>query len=120
MERNDFISINYTDKDGIDYKIAVTRKKANKRTQINCKNNHVVWKQMYPLGTCSNNSTEEVICQPSTFIEPGKLCILVISGKPDMIVGLEEGIFLSAKSLENADLNKMYVMSEQAFSQLKF
>ena len=103
---------------GVNYKIGKTKEAAGKRTQICCKDNAVIWKQQYPLGIAPV-STENVICQPGAFIEKGMVCILVITGKPDIIEGLEDGAFLSAKSWGNADSSKLYVMSEKAFSELK-
>lgn len=112
-----FIRVIDTNKDGIDYKIGITQKKADKRTRISCKDNNVIWSQTYPLGI-SPVSEENVICQPSTFIEKGRVSILVISGKPDLIEGLEEGAFLSAGSWDRHSSDKLYVMSEKAFSEL--
>ena len=103
---------------GVNYKIGKTKKAAGKRTQICCKDNAVIWKQQYPLGIAPV-STENVVCQPGAFIEKGMICVLVITGKPDIIEGLEDGAFLSAKSWGSADLSKLYVMSEKAFSELK-
>ena len=103
------ISIEYLNKNGVNYKIGKTKEAAGKRTQICCKDNAVIWKQQYP----------HVICQPGAFIEKGMVCVLVITGKPDIIEGLEDGAFLSAKSWGNADSGKLYVMSEKAFSELK-
>ena len=112
------ISIEYLSKNGVNYKIGKTKEAAGKRTQICCKDNAVIWKQQYPLGIAPV-STENVICQPGAFIEKGMVCILVITGKPHIIEGLEDGAFLSAKSWGSADSSKLYVMSEKAFSELK-
>lgn len=113
-----FVSINYANKNGTDYKIGLTQKKANKRTHIYCEDNHVIWRQLYPAGLgCAIE--EKVICQPSTFIETGVICVLVISGKPGSIAGLEEGVFLSAKSWGDVSFDKIYVISEKAFAKLK-
>ena len=103
---------------GVNYKIGKTKEAAGKRTQICCKDNAVIWKQQYPLGIAPV-STENVICQPGAFIEKGMVCVLVITGKPDIIEGLEDGAFLSAKSWGSADSSKLYVMSEKTFSELK-
>lgn len=118
MKECDYTVTNYISKNGIAYKIARTIKKANKKTQILCTNNSVVWRQTYPLGRCPV-VVESVICQPSSFIEKEKICILVISGKPDGILGLDEGLFLSAQFFSIATFNKIYVMSENAFSKLE-
>ena len=117
MNENTFIRIIDLSKDGIDYKIGVTQKNADKRTRISCKDNAVIWCQTYPLGI-SPVSEENVICQPSAFIEKGRISVLVISGKPDLIEGLDEGAFLSAGSWDRRASDKLYVMSENAFSQL--
>lgn len=116
---NNKILVEYLNKNGVDYKIGVTRRKANKRTRIHCKNNHVIWEQIYPLGW-HPVSEETVICQPSAFMEKGVVCVLVVAGKPNGISGLEEGVFLSAQSWDSSNPNKFYVMTEKAFSNLKF
>ena len=113
-----YISVEYLSKNGVNYKIGKTKEAAGKRTQICCKDNAVIWKQQYPLGIAPV-STENVICKPGAFIEKGMVCVLVITGKPDIIEGLEDGAFLSAKSWGSADSSKLYVMSEKAFSELK-
>ena len=43
------ISIEYLNKNGVNYKIGKTKEAAGKRTQICCKDNAVIWKQQYPL-----------------------------------------------------------------------
>lgn len=118
MTSNTFILTNRFMKDGVVYKIGITQRKAGNKTQIRCENNSVIWIQRYPLGI-EPVSEETVICQPSAFMEKDCVCVLVISGKPDIITGLEEGNFLSAKSWERRSTDKLYVMSENAFLKLK-
>ena len=46
------------------------------------------------------------------------VCVFVVSGKPDIICGLDDGIFSSGRMLNiNTNPNKLYVMSEVAFNQ---
>ncbi len=102
------------------WKIAFTEKKANSRTRIHCMNNEIIWEQVIPNGHAPIYE-KTVICQPSSFMEKDKISVLVISGSPDIICGLDEGRIASAKQAENNgfDSGKLYVMSEKAFKALQ-
>jgi hypothetical protein len=101
------------------YKIIFTKRKANKRVKIHCTGNQIIWEHMYPLGR-SPLSVKTNICQPSSVIDVKMFCVFVISGKPDIICGLDDGIFSSVRMINvnrNTNTNKLYVMSEVAFNQ---
>lgn len=97
------------------YKILVTKIKCNKKYRIYCKRNQITGEKLIPLGR-SPISVIEFVYQTSTVIESDTICLVVISGKPSIICGLDEGIFSSIRTLDiNTEKNKLYVMSECAF-----
>ncbi len=96
---------------GIHFKIGVTAQNANRHTVIECRSQGVVWQQLHALGV-SPVSEEQMLCPPS-FMESGKMCILLINGSPANITGLDEGIYLSIKREYRA--GGLYVMSTAAF-----
>ena len=116
-EETDYLNIYYLHAEERLYKIIFTKRKANKRAKIHCADNQIMWEHIYPLGR-SPLSVKTIICQPSSIIDVNMFCVFVVSGKPDMICGLDEGIFLSVKMLNiNTNPNKLYIMSEVAFKQ---
>lgn len=113
-DESEFLKIFYPENTGHKLKIGFTKKKANKKTVIHCRENCIEWQQFYPVGI-RPTSTTEVICQPSSYLESGTLCILVISGCPAYISGLDEEAFSSARMFDARHCGKLYVMSERAF-----
>ena len=89
-------------------------KKAGRGTRIHCRENGTVyWEQFYPFGGMSQPQREEfVLMKPKC--ESGECTIVVISGKPAMIIGLDECGFVSAKGARKNE-SDIYVMSEAAF-----
>ncbi len=116
-EGTEYLKISDFKKDEVKYKIAVTKKRANKRTRIHCEENQIIWEQMYPLGRCPSSEKTNIL-QPSGFIEKNCICILVISGKPSFIIGLDEGVYSSAKRFSKDIKSHLYVMSKAAFKAL--
>ena len=117
-EETDYLTIYSVSTEEKIYRIAFTKRKANKRVRIHCIDNQIVWEQVFPLGR-SPLSVRTTICQPTSIMSPDKCCIIVISGKPDHISGLDEGFFASAKRFTTECCNKsIYVMSEKAFRRL--
>ena len=95
-------------------KVKMTKKKATRRTVIYCKDNgSVLWEQRYPSGRPSFTINGETVLCDLSFCEPDTLCVLLIRGKPNPIVGLDEGRFCSAHGTPRPD--SLYVMSEAAF-----
>ena len=116
-EETDYLNIYYLHTEERDYKIIFTKQKANKKTKIHCADNQIIWEQMYPL-SISPLSVKIMICQPSSIIDVDKFCVFVISGKPNIICGLDQGLFSSVKMLNiNTSKNNLCVMSEVAFKQ---
>ncbi len=100
------------------YRVALTKVKADKRVSIHCSNNQILWEQLLPNGHIPL-SEKAVICQPSQLLQNAAVSILVISGKPSIICGLDEGRIASAKCFDPADRKeRLYVMSQAAFRAL--
>lgn len=113
IEENEFYKTVYFEKRERPYFIYVSKRTANKGTHIHCRENGTIyWEQLYLFGGMSRASSEEnVLIKP--LVEKSKIQIVLISGKPGAINGLDEGIFVSSRG-EKRD-NCIYVMSETAF-----
>ena len=101
-------------KDGQKFVLYITRAAATKATHIHCKDDGSVYREvLYPFGGYTNPSrVESVLVKPQR--KADETVIVVIKGKPGIITGLDEGIFVSSrgKIKTNKDI---YVMSETAF-----
>ena len=97
------------------YEIYFTRKRANKYSIIHCKNNTIEWEQFPILPRIIGRRYGEK--EPIIRLAPSKDCvrIFVIMGKPNSIIGLDDGIF---RSVHKYDENYINVMSEARFKEL--
>ena len=96
------------------YEIYFTRKRANRYSIIHCKNNTIEWEQFPVLPRIAGRRYG--IREPIIKLAPSKDCIriFVIMGKPNSIIGLDEGIF---RSTHKYDENYINVMSESRFKE---
>ena len=95
------------------FKLMTVKKMAGKRSVIHCyPNGDVQWEQIYPLGIHPVSIVMH-ICSPR-FLEKGKICILLIRGRPSCITGLDEGLIRSAHV--PCGEGAVYVMSKRAYS----
>ena len=101
--------------DGKKYEIYFTRKRANRYSIIHCKNNTIEWEQFPVLPRIMGRRYGER--EPIISLSPSKELarIFVIMGKPNSIIGLDEGIF---RSIHKYDGNYINVMSEARFKEL--
>ena len=97
------------------YEIYFTRQRANKYSIIHCKNNTIEWEQFPILPRIIGRRYGEK--EPIIRLAPSKDCvrIFVIMGKPNSIIGLDDGIF---RSVHKYDENYINVMSEARFKEL--
>ena len=97
------------------YEIYFTRNRANRYSIIHCKNNTIEWEQFPVLPRIAGRRYG--IREPIIKLAPSKDCIriFVIMGKPNSIIGLDEGIF---RSIHKYDENYINVMSESRFKEL--
>ncbi len=100
------------------FRIAFTKRAANKRVVVHCQNDNVALEERIPMGL-HPVSELTVICKPSELMSNERRTLLVISGTPDMICGLDDGIIASAKKYAvEASTKYLYVMSERVFEKL--
>ena len=97
------------------YEVYFTKKRANKYSLIHCKNNTIEWEQFPILPRVVGRRYG--IREPIIALSPSKECIriFVIMGRPNSIIGLDEGVF---RSIHKYDENYINVMSEARFKEL--
>ena len=89
-----------------------TKNTANKFTQIDCRQDTLSSKQTHPVGHIRNGFSVTPIIKPKR--GKGEIVMVIIKGKPEVITGLDEGIFVSSRGSLKKD-SDVYVMSEAAF-----
>lgn len=101
-------------KGGRNYTVYVSKARANKGTHVECRDDNTIhWIQLYPFGGMSSPSrVERVFLKPIPKNE--ETTVVIIKGKPGLITGLDEGIFVSSRGTPKSK-NSVYVMSEGAF-----
>lgn len=98
---------------GVLYRIITTKRRANRRSLIRCLNNDVVWEQIPLLYLHDNERGRgKVIDSIPVDIDKKFVTFFVIKGRPQSILGLDEGMFRSAKHF---DPSYITLMSERKF-----
>ena len=112
MDKIGLVKFEYDNKK---YEIYFTRKRANRYSIIHCINNTIEQEQFPVLPRIAGRRYG--IREPIIKLAPSKDCIkiFVIMGKPNSIIGLDEGIF---RSIHKYDENYINVMSESRFKDL--
>ena len=98
-----------------DYKVIVTKRRANGHTVIHCEDNRIAWEQVprFPRFAGRNYGDKT----PIYTAIPDKTCVtvFVVRGKPDGFVGLDDGVFRCADNFDEQSIN---VMSWRRFRRL--
>lgn len=98
---------------GKKYTVYKSNQTATKTTQIHCDENKTVyWVQYYPVGHVVGMPVKTVLIKP--YRAEDETVIVLIKGKPSLIVGLDENGFVSARGISKSK-SDIYVMSESAF-----
>lgn len=94
--------------------VFVSQKTATKGTQIKCgKNGTVYWEQTYRVGGhIASTSEVSVLVKPQRSTD--ETVIVLIKGKPSVIIGLDENGFVSSRGQKKSP-HDVFVMSEAAF-----
>lgn len=97
------------------YVVFMSKNSATKATRIYCDiDNTVYWEQYYMMGGhCSPYIVKSVLVKPNRAKD--EIVLVVIKGKPGMIIGLDEGIWVSAKKGKLNSSKDIFVMSEAVF-----
>lgn len=88
-----------------------TLKKATKRVIVTCSGHTVSAVHLYPVTHHTVASEDEFHIDVANMLENDTVTVVVISGKPGLIKGLDEGIFVSASGSPKGK-RFVYVMSE--------
>lgn len=109
---NDALRLYELNFDGHTFAVYVTKEKATKKSVVHCYSwGSVTLEKIYPNGISPVSEVTNLF-QPE-LIKKDKITVLLISGSPGNIVGLDNGIVYSARrGYENG---KFYVMSMSAF-----
>ena len=91
-----------------------TNRKATKRIIVTCSGHTVSAVHLYPVTHHTVASEEEFNIDVADMQSKDIIPIVVISGKPGLIKGLDDGIFVSANNSANAN-GRVFVMSEARF-----
>ncbi len=93
--------------------VYLLKKKASKATIIHLlESTDIVWEQLYPFGGKSRpSSVKKIVLKP--LIEKGRRTTVLYKGKPQMIRGLDEGIFVS--DISRCKEGSVLFMSKKAF-----
>ena len=96
------------------YVVYATKKAATKYVHIHCKGGTVYWERFYP----NTGPVASPISEITAWIRPeckkDETAIVLIKGKPGIITGLDEDIFVSAHGQKKKP-SDVFVMSEAAF-----
>ncbi len=95
------------------YRIKKSNRSAGRRTEIHC-GTDVVWKQYYPVVGGGNLIHDTHVLCRTAFAEKGERGIVLISGKPMIITGLDSGCIVSSRGKVKSP-DDVYVMSAAAF-----
>ena len=97
------------------FAVYYTKKNATKGTRIYCENDGAVyWEQLTMMGgMCTPSIEKHILVKPKKELD--EELIVVIKGKPSVIVGLDEGRWVSARSGKANKKDDIFVMSETAF-----
>lgn len=88
-------------------------KAATRNTHIECRENGTIyWTQWYPVGHVSLVPETDVLIKPERGNQ--ETVIVLIKGKPSVIIGLDEHGFVSSRNTPTKPTD-IYVMSEAAF-----
>ena len=99
--------------DNINFVVYELKLKARKNSQIICKEDGGIYlRKFYPSGKATPIKEEHILCKPKK--SSNEMVIVLIFGKPEMIIGLDEGIFVSAKG-KTKTKKDIYVMTEEEF-----
>ena len=115
---NKFTSYTF-DYNGIHVMLKKTNKKATKRIIVTCSGHTVSAVHLYPVTHHTVASEEEFNIDVADMLDKNAVALVVISGKPGLIKGLDEGIFVSANNSSHRN-GRILVMSEARFKTFDF
>lgn len=109
---NDALELYELDFEGLPFAIYVTKERAVKKSVVKCYSwGSVSLERIYPNGISPVSEVKNLF-HPE-LIKKAKVTVLLISGSPGNITGLDNGIVYSAR--RGYEVGNLYVMSKSAF-----
>ena len=98
---------------GQKYTVYQSKQIATKATHIDCKEDGAIyWEHFFSIGTVATTSEKQLLIKPCP--KNNEVTIVLIKGKPAVIVGLDANGFVSSRGIRKKQ-SDIYVMSEAAF-----
>lgn len=125
VEETEYVKTYEFEYGGVNYRVSVTKDRADSHTVVRCEKRNIVWEQYSKLprlygGGFINNvklpyGDDHFNAPGIAEVKPikGIITLFVISGKPGSIEGLDDGIFRSARNFGGDKF--VHVMSMTAF-----
>lgn len=114
-EQTEFVSIYRVRIEEKEYKILLTKRRANHHTVIHCEHNRILWEQVPLFPRFAGKNYGDKIPIFSAIPEKTCVTIFVVKGKLNGFVGLDEGVFRCA---HNWDDDCIHVMSYKQFTRM--
>lgn len=120
VEENDGFKKTVFELNGQKYAVYTSKSTATKATRIYCESDGAVyWEQHYMMGgPCTPSIVKSVLVKPERADD--EITLVVVKGKPGVIAGLDEGIWVSAKKGRLGGKKDIFVMSEALFKLFSF
>ena len=115
VEKSEFLNVYEFSIKDIIYRVIIPRKFANKHSVLHCKNNTIIWEQkpLIPGLAFRQLGDMNLIYKHTT--EFDRITLFVVKGRPNSIIGLDDGVFCSKINFDNKFVN---VISFREFKQL--
>lgn len=114
-EETEFVKIYRLTVADTEYKVVVTKRRANGHTVIHCAGNRIAWEQVPRFPRFAGRNYGEKTPIYTAFPNKNCVTVFVVRGKPDGFVGLDDGVFRCA---DNFDAGCINVMSRRRFTRL--
>lgn len=115
VNETEFVKIYRCVWDGKEYRIILTKRRANRHTVIHCVNRDVAWEQvpLFPRNAGRNYGDKMPIYRYEDNADVVQL--FVVKGRPNGFVGLDNGVFCCVDRFDEGCLN---VMSYRRFKNM--
>lgn len=111
-EQTAFVNIYRLVSEGVEYKIALTKRVANGHTVIHCEGNRIAWEQVPRFPQLAGRRYGDKMPIYAVIPEKDRVTVFVVRGKPDGFVGLDNGVF---RCIDHFDDRCINVMSYRRF-----
>ena len=111
-EETGFVKVYRVAAEDTEYKVVVTKKRANGHTVVHCENNRILWEQVPLFPRFAGRNYGDKVPIFTAVPEKNYVTLFVVKGRPNGFVGLDEGVF---RCVDNFDENSINVMSWRRF-----